>query len=283
MSVQAITWAFAQEVAPSSAKFVLVTLANYASEHGLVFPSIETVAKNTGLDRKTVVSGFQRLVDQRFMIDTGRRVGENGRVKVYRLLLNTKSTETGTITSEAQQHDQQNEVLAAAENSDSTGNGMIPKTEADRPKNGGRSSRFSPSIVPKTGHRSVREPSEEPSRNQLGPQGRPVRAGTGPPIERFDEIQSAYPRRPGHQRWQDARNHIRARLREGDTIDQMIAGVQRYARFCEVEDIVGTHRVLQAATFFGTNRCYREPWDPESPRVANGKQVPVRHVQDFPA
>ncbi len=34
MSHQAVTWAYAQDVKPAGAKFVLVTLANYADSNG---------------------------------------------------------------------------------------------------------------------------------------------------------------------------------------------------------------------------------------------------------
>lgn len=53
MSVQAITWAFEQEL-DCGHKFVLVALANYADEEGRCWPSQEKLAKQCGLTRQRV-------------------------------------------------------------------------------------------------------------------------------------------------------------------------------------------------------------------------------------
>lgn len=54
MSVQAMTWAYDQDVQPTGAKFVLVTLANHASSEGYCWPSQEELGRETGQDARTV-------------------------------------------------------------------------------------------------------------------------------------------------------------------------------------------------------------------------------------
>jgi hypothetical protein len=54
MSVQALTWAFKQEITPAGLKFVLVALANYASEDGYCYPSQKTLGRLTGQTDRSV-------------------------------------------------------------------------------------------------------------------------------------------------------------------------------------------------------------------------------------
>lgn len=94
MSVEAITWAFSVDVKPSTAKFVLVAMANCAStESMLAWPSVTYLAQVTGQDRKTVLSNLSLLRDQGFIEDTGKRAGATKQIHVYRL----NTTKTGTV------------------------------------------------------------------------------------------------------------------------------------------------------------------------------------------
>lgn len=76
----------------------------------------------------------------------------------------------------------------------------------------------------------------------------------------FAEIQAAYPKREGSQRWKSARSSYRARIREGYTHEDIFAGVIRYSKYCETKKITRTGLVQQAATFLGTNLGFTEPW-----------------------
>lgn len=89
MSFDAIRWAMAQDVEKSSAKFVLVAMADCVNmETGsdmLCWPSYRHLAARTGQDLKTVEAGVKRLRDAAFVLDTGERQGRTGSVVVYRL------------------------------------------------------------------------------------------------------------------------------------------------------------------------------------------------------
>ena len=95
MSVEAITWAFAQPISHSSAKFVLVVLANCAdAQHFLAWPSAAYIAQSTGQDRKTVQGNLRRLKEWGYIEDSGERRGETGQIIVYRLKnCNQKTTD----------------------------------------------------------------------------------------------------------------------------------------------------------------------------------------------
>ncbi|MEA9551715.1 helix-turn-helix domain-containing protein [Xanthomonas campestris] len=86
MSVEAITWALKQPVDKSSAKFVLVVLANCAGgDNWEAYPSVAYLAEATGQDRKTVLTNMARLVAAGLIRDTGHRRGTTNQVIVYRI------------------------------------------------------------------------------------------------------------------------------------------------------------------------------------------------------
>jgi len=60
LSIRMIDWAYAQQLDPS-AKFVLVTIANFANERGRCWPSVKTLTTMTGLGRSTVHRALTRL------------------------------------------------------------------------------------------------------------------------------------------------------------------------------------------------------------------------------
>ena len=85
MSIRAIAWVLEQEIKSPTDKFVLVILANYVGDTGMAFPSTETIGRVTGLCRRSVVQALDRLVEQRWIEDTGKRTGRTKQVKAYRL------------------------------------------------------------------------------------------------------------------------------------------------------------------------------------------------------
>lgn len=92
MSFEAIQWAFEQAVPQSSAKLVLIALANFAGDDSTAWPSVAAICRLTTQDRKTVMRSLARLVSWGLVEDSGMRKGGTGSVVVYRL----GSTKTGT-------------------------------------------------------------------------------------------------------------------------------------------------------------------------------------------
>ena len=90
VSVEAIAWALKQPVKHSSAKFVLVALANCANGHSFeCWPSIAYLCEATAQNRKTVIENIGRLVSDGYISDTGSKKGRTGRIKTY--ILNTRT------------------------------------------------------------------------------------------------------------------------------------------------------------------------------------------------
>ena len=149
MSVEAITWVISQQVSHSSAKFVLVMLANCADGQDFVaWPSVAYLSDCTGQDRKTVLENLKRLREAGFIEDTGERKGSTKQVTVYRI----KCPVNGSIK-EAQKRN-------------STENGTVPISTDNSPVFPVKESRFSVETVPKTGHGTINEPSIEPKKKR---------------------------------------------------------------------------------------------------------------------
>jgi phage replication O-like protein O len=84
----------------------------------------------------------------------------------------------------------------------------------------------------------------------------------------FEAAWIAYPKRAGGNPKARALKAWQARLAAGVDPADMLAGVERYAAFCEATDKNGTEYVKQAATFFGPDEAFLESWQP--PRGGNG-------------
>lgn len=76
----------------------------------------------------------------------------------------------------------------------------------------------------------------------------------------FEKAWKSYPRRLGDNPKRKALKAWSARLREGHSADELRAGVERYAEFCRTTGKLGTETVKHAATFFGPDKAFLQPW-----------------------
>lgn len=76
------------------------------------------------------------------------------------------------------------------------------------------------------------------------------------------DFKLAYPERSGDQGWRKAVRAAHARMGEGHSAAEFIAGARRYAAFCEASGKVGTEYVKQACTFLGPDKPFLLPWHP---------------------
>ncbi|MEF3081890.1 helix-turn-helix domain-containing protein [Luteimonas sp. SMYT11W] len=171
MSIEAVTWALKQPIKHSSAKFVLVALANCASaESGIAFPSVAYLASATSQDRKTVLNNLQRLIEWGQIEDTGKRCGATKQIVIYRVLCGADLFSEGALQP----------VGERSQNRNSSENGTVPKTA-------GNSTVFPPNS-PKNGTRNR----QEPSGNHQSLARRSA--------SRFSEFWAEYPKREGRKR-----------------------------------------------------------------------------------
>jgi hypothetical protein len=76
----------------------------------------------------------------------------------------------------------------------------------------------------------------------------------------FVKCWSAYPKREGGNSRSEALKAYRARLKAGTSPADLLAGVKRYAAYCQSKGWIGTSYVKQGKTFFGPDGHWCEDW-----------------------
>ena len=135
MSIDATRWAWTVPVNNSSQRLVLLSLADRAGEEHTAWPSIERLAKDTVLDKKTVQKVILELIDLGLVQDTGERTGPTKRVRILKLN-GVKGRDEF-----AQNHDNSNNpkngIIKQPQKRNDSNNGNIPENGAlNMPKNG---------------------------------------------------------------------------------------------------------------------------------------------------
>ena len=87
MSLEATlaTWELSKKQVSSHEKYLLLSLARRAGEDHTCWPSVQRMCDDTGLDRKTVISLRQDLIDKKIIKYTGEMKGRSGQIKVMQL------------------------------------------------------------------------------------------------------------------------------------------------------------------------------------------------------
>jgi hypothetical protein len=86
----------------------------------------------------------------------------------------------------------------------------------------------------------------------------------------FEQAWQEYPKRAGGNPKTTAYKHWKARIADGTAPADLLAGVRRYAAYIRATGKLGTEYVKQAATFFGSDRHFEEPWTPPAAPNAPG-------------
>jgi hypothetical protein len=90
----------------------------------------------------------------------------------------------------------------------------------------------------------------------------------------FETAWGFYPKRAGGNSKTEALKSWNARLKQGKSAEDIIAGVMRYAKFCVAKGNIGTEYVKQASTFFGASLHFEEAWDiPAAQAQPHGRQT----------
>ena len=86
MSFQAMTWAITQRI-PASQKIVLIVLANYANEKGACWPSLQTIAKDAGISKRTAMRTVEKLIENKIISVKKRRRSTGNQTSSYYQIL----------------------------------------------------------------------------------------------------------------------------------------------------------------------------------------------------
>jgi hypothetical protein len=91
------------------------------------------------------------------------------------------------------------------------------------------------------------------------------------------DFKLSYPERAGDQNWRGALRAANARLAEGHTADEFLAGAKRYAAFIQATGKNATEYVKQAASFLGPSKPFLLPWNPPA-KAENASERILRHL-----
>jgi hypothetical protein len=78
--------------------------------------------------------------------------------------------------------------------------------------------------------------------------------------EWFLDFKLTYPSRAGDQGWTKAIRAANARIAEGHSPSEMVAGAARYAEYCKATGKLETEFVKQACTFLGPDKPFLQTW-----------------------
>nr|WP_231578087.1 helix-turn-helix domain-containing protein [Dickeya chrysanthemi] len=259
-------------------KLVLIKLADNANDKGECWPSYQHVADQCECSKSAVKAHITALIDMGF-ISKENRIGENSgkgnKSNVYYLTLDNpvppKSIapvppENTGVSPCATPVPPKSTAPVPPENT-----GVSPCATPVPPK----STAPVPSKSTRTYHSS--EPVNEPV---IEPKTHGARDGNY--SEQFELCWKAYPKREGSNPKNHAFKHFQARVKDGASPDDLLAGTRRYAAFCAAKGQVGTPYVMQAQRFYGTGKEFENSWEVSTtPASAPRQQKPADTTQDM--
>jgi biotin operon repressor len=226
MSMILMAKAFGINVGNASRKLVLLKLADNANDSGECWPSYKHIAEQCEMSKRSAMNHIEALCEAGYVIKHSRKGVKGNATNIYQL--NLEGEKSAPLPVEGEE-----DSLGGSENSALGGEKAAP---------GG-----SENSAPGTSHSL--EPAKEPKTR-----------GTNAYPEDFEEAWNSYPKREGNNPKNYAFSAWKARVAEGVSPADMIAGVHRYARFCEAKGSVHTSFVMQAKRFFGTSREFENDW-----------------------
>lgn len=248
---------------------IMARLADYSNDDGVCYPSVETICRQLGLGESTVRTAIAELESAGWLRRESRRKGNRNTSNLYHL---------NADRPEALARIEKDKVAALKQqrraNSFHPSDSEPSKSE---PSDSGRSSGFHPSDSDKNGVFTRQNLTPDPQVNskhdpQVNSKQESQDIGVGGKASSencsskenysndFEQAWQAYPKRAGGNSKAAARKARKARIKDGVNTEAMLAGVNRYAGYVRATGSAGTQYVKQAATFFGPDKHFDEPW-----------------------
>lgn len=236
MSVLVLTRVWLSYPGGGSELLALLALADWSDDNGRCYPSMMAIAKKVRLSRSQVQRVVHKLIEDKFISVIGNdNGGAPGSTRQYRIAL---ARLTGCT--------------------DATGS-----TDAT----GRTGARDGPHGCAETGRMDATQTVMYTSKNRhsrVAPRNRVNnKAKVNAPTDTSECFQTAwqeYPRRAGDNPKVRAINAWNARLQDGHSEEEMLAGVRRYAAYARANGMEGSRYVKQTATFFGPDKPFLEDW-----------------------
>ncbi|WP_426728076.1 helix-turn-helix domain-containing protein [Enterobacter cloacae complex sp. 372C4] len=246
MSMELMVKAMKVKVGNPLRKLVLLKLADNASDHGECWPSYQHIADQCEISKRSVMIHIDALCECG-LVKKELRLGPKGNSSnVYRL-----------------------DFSSAGDSLGGSANRSLPGA-ADSPLSAGDSLGGSAGAAPRISHsfEPVNESVIEPKYNGSSDNHSENRSSKENYSNEFEKAWQAYPKRAGGNSKAAAWKAWKARIKDGVNTEAMLAGVNRYAGYVRATGSAGTQYVKQAATFFGPDRHFEEPWQAPSGAVS---------------
>ncbi|HBN5543536.1 MULTISPECIES: helix-turn-helix domain-containing protein [Enterobacter cloacae complex] len=256
---------------------IMARLADYSNDDGVCYPSVETICRQLGLGESTVRTAIAELESAGWLRRESRRKGNRNTSNLYHL---------NADRLEALARIEKDKVAAMKQqrraNSFHPSDSDPSKSE---PSDSGRSDSFHPSDSDKNGVFTRQNLTPDPQVNSKhDPQVNSKQESQDIGVcskaysenrsskenysNDFEQAWQAYPKRAGGNSKAAAWKAWKARIKDGVTTVAMLDGVNRYAAYVRATGSAGTQYVKQAATFFGPDRHFEEPWQAPSGAVS---------------
>ena len=243
---------------------IMARLADYSNDEGVCYPSVETICRQLGLGESTVRTAIAELESAGWLRREFRRKGNRNTSNLYYL---------NADRLEALARIEKDKVAALKQQR--RANGFHPSDS--EPSGSGCSNGFHPSVSDKNGVFTRQNLTPDPQVNSkhdpqvnskqesqdIGVRGKAPsenRSSKENYSNEFEQAWQAYPKRAGGNSKAAAWKGWKARLKDGATVEVLMAGVRRYAGYVRATGSEGTQFVKQAATFFGPDRHFEEVW-----------------------
>ncbi|MBA5203067.1 helix-turn-helix domain-containing protein [Pectobacterium aroidearum] len=237
---------------------IMARLADYSNDEGMSYPGMRTIARQLRAGESTVRTAIAELEADGWLMREGRRKGNRNTSNIY--TLNVDRLETIALEERrkvrelraAKSHPPESDT-SKSDPSETGG------TKAFDPSESGKKSGFDPSESGGLDPSVITDPSvkrSEPSDTCTVSKKTPQENYDSD----FDLCWKEYPKREGSNPKNHAFRHWKARIKEGATHAELLAGTQRYAAFCAAKGQTGTPYVMQAQRFYGTSREWENSW-----------------------
>lgn len=211
--------------------------------------NVSTLAGWFGLDRKTTREGIEAIAQTGLLKITKEERGKSG---TFYTITDPKRTPNGPQTNPEPTPDQ---PQTNPEPSPHTSANDAGSSDASLNRIEENRREIEPPLSPKGGRRS----------------------GKDDPSPEFLAAWSTYPKREAGDSRPAALKAWNARINQGVDPQALIAGVKRYAAYCDAKGWVGSDRVKMGATFFGPDEWWKLEWGVSStaPKAAGPSESEV--------
>lgn len=255
MSVKVMNEVFDRYPNGGGEMLLALALADHAHDDGShIFPSIKKLAEKTRQSERTVQYQLRKMQSMGWLILVSNEGGGRGRAREY--AINRGWIKGANCAPFSQSQKKEKGEKSAPFNGMERVQILHPCT-----KKGCNSEQKRVQLTTEKGATAIApEPSgtvKEPSSSTGG--SKPTQRKPEYP-QAFLDLWAAYPRRDGANPKRAAYQCWNARRREGYTPEQMLAGVQHYARWARAKGKEHTETVMQAKRFVGPDCYFLEPW-----------------------